>query len=99
MTNDPRTNTTFYRMNLSTRNYETAGFIEWSAGWNARVTWGIETVGPFRKKSMELHDQPLCFSGLHQGLPQEEKRGKQVRYISTELRSKPHLTSAKITPV
>jgi hypothetical protein len=55
MSNDPRMNTTFYRMNLSTRNYETAGFIEWNAGWNANVTWGIETVGPSRKKPMELH--------------------------------------------
>ena len=45
MTNDPRTNTTFYRKNLNTGNYETAGSIEWSAEWNARVTWGIETVG------------------------------------------------------
>lgn len=44
MTNDPRTNTTFYRKNLTTGNYETAGYIEWSAEWNARVTWGIETV-------------------------------------------------------
>ncbi|KIM91026.1 hypothetical protein PILCRDRAFT_1246 [Piloderma croceum F 1598] len=55
ITIDPRMNTTFYRMNLNTRNYETAGFIEWSAGWNARVTWGIETVSlrDCRKKKKE----------------------------------------------
>jgi hypothetical protein len=48
-------------MNLSTRNYETAGFIEWSAGWNARVTWGIETVGPFRKNRWSCMTNPCAF--------------------------------------
>lgn len=46
MTQEQRANTTFYRKNLNTGNYETAGSIEWSTDWSARVTWGIDTVCP-----------------------------------------------------
>lgn len=45
MTGEVRANTTFYRKNLNTGNYETAGSIEWTAEWNAKVTFGIDDVG------------------------------------------------------
>lgn len=36
--------TTFYRQNLDTRVFETAGQIEWMSNINATVQFGIEEV-------------------------------------------------------
>ncbi|KAF7965994.1 hypothetical protein HWV62_40521 [Athelia sp. TMB] len=55
MTGDQRANTTFYRKNLNTGNYETAGSMEWNNDWSGRITWGIDTfdMRECRKKNKE----------------------------------------------
>jgi hypothetical protein len=89
-------------MNLNTGNYETAGFIEWTAPWNAKVTWGIETVRLFRKKQIYRATCPILYRSTSRIAVRKKRRQASKWYLYFNgvsfKEASPH-ASAKITPV
>jgi hypothetical protein len=43
--------TTFHRQNLSTHIFETAGDMQWHSNSNVNVTFGVDQVARFRRKT------------------------------------------------